>query len=117
VRIGILSVLTIIFATSPVQTQGLQDVPFATDITVEEMSIAWFNITYLDQDYFEELVAERERGARLPEVTTRLNEDARSTSRTRALGRDPNHFGRGFLWFHRFFRGPDGPLYDPLSVG
>ena len=28
---------------------------------VDEMSIAWFNITYLDQDYFEELVAERER--------------------------------------------------------
>ena len=36
-RIGILSVLTIILATSPVQTQGLQDQPFATDITVEEI--------------------------------------------------------------------------------
>ena len=36
-RIGILSVLTIILATSPVQTRGLQDVPFATDITVEEI--------------------------------------------------------------------------------
>ncbi len=27
---------------------------------VDEMSIAWFNITYLDQEYFEQLVAERE---------------------------------------------------------
>ena len=28
---------------------------------VDEMSIAWFDITYLDQDYFDELVAERDR--------------------------------------------------------
>ena len=28
---------------------------------VDEMSIAWLDVTYLDQDYFEELVAERER--------------------------------------------------------
>jgi len=37
VRISILSVLTMILAISPVQTQGLQGEPFATDITAEEI--------------------------------------------------------------------------------
>ncbi len=36
-RIGILCALTMILAISPVQTQGLQDRLFATDITVEEI--------------------------------------------------------------------------------
>ena len=36
-RISILSVLTMILATSPVPTQGLQGEPFATDITAEEI--------------------------------------------------------------------------------
>jgi hypothetical protein len=30
---------------------------------VDEMSIGWFDMTYLDQDYFDQLVAERQAGA------------------------------------------------------
>jgi hypothetical protein len=37
---------------------------------VDEMSIAWMDLTYLDQDYFDRLVAERRRAHQAPTVST-----------------------------------------------